>query len=181
MSKIKLANGDVYAVADYASQNSFVILLGGMSASEVLESMTEENLSAIQFVTDGGEVTGEYKNKLLCDSTVNGDTLAVNINDADLCRYGLTLDENSRIVSATAQRYAPKGATIVDELPDGDIHDYLYVDGKFIYDPMPIPDEPDPHPTQEERITALEVENAQLKEALDLLLSGATEEADADG
>lgn len=40
---------------------------------------------------------------------------------------------------------------------------------------------PDPQPTQEERIAALEVENAQLKEALDLLLSGATEEADADG
>ena len=40
---------------------------------------------------------------------------------------------------------------------------------------------PEPQPTQDERITALEVENAQLKEALDLLLSGATEEADADG
>ena len=39
----------------------------------------------------------------------------------------------------------------------------------------------EPQPTQEERIAALEVENAQLKEALDLLLSGATEEADADG
>lgn len=40
---------------------------------------------------------------------------------------------------------------------------------------------PDPQPTQEERIAALEVENAQLKEALDLLLSGATEEAETDG
>ena len=39
----------------------------------------------------------------------------------------------------------------------------------------------EPQPTQEERIAALEVENAQLKEALDLLLSGATEEADGDG
>lgn len=35
--------------------------------------------------------------------------------------------------------------------------------------------------SEAERITALEVENAQLKEALDLLLSGATEEAEADG
>lgn len=40
---------------------------------------------------------------------------------------------------------------------------------------------PEDTPTQEDRITALEVENAQLKEALDLLLSGATEEGEADG
>lgn len=36
-------------------------------------------------------------------------------------------------------------------------------------------------PTQEERIAALEEENKYLKEALDLLLSGATEEGEADG
>ena len=36
-------------------------------------------------------------------------------------------------------------------------------------------------PTTEERLAALEEENRQLKEALDLLLSGATEEADANG
>ncbi len=34
-------------------------------------------------------------------------------------------------------------------------------------------------PTTEERLAALEEENRQLKEALDLLLSGATEEASA--
>ena len=36
-------------------------------------------------------------------------------------------------------------------------------------------------PTQEERIVALEEENKQLKEALELLLSGATEEGEANG
>ena len=36
-------------------------------------------------------------------------------------------------------------------------------------------------PTTEERLAALEEENRQLKEALDLLLSGATEEASANG
>ena len=156
MSKIKLANGDVYAVADYASQNSFVILLGGMNASEVLESMTEENLSAIQFMTDGGAVTGVYRNKLLCGYSNDDDTLEVSINDADLCRYGLILDENSRIVSAVAQRYAPENAIIVDNLPEGNPHDYLYIDGEYVHDPLPIPDGPDPRPTQEERIKALE-------------------------
>ena len=36
-------------------------------------------------------------------------------------------------------------------------------------------------PTTEQLLAALEEENRQLKEALDLLLSGATEEADANG
>lgn len=36
-------------------------------------------------------------------------------------------------------------------------------------------------PTQEQRIAALEEENKHLKEALDLLLSGATQEGEADG
>lgn len=41
--------------------------------------------------------------------------------------------------------------------------------------------EPEAKPTQEERIAALEEENKHLKEALDLLLSGATEEGETDG
>lgn len=36
-------------------------------------------------------------------------------------------------------------------------------------------------PTMEDRLAALEAENKQLKEALDLLLSGETEEGEADG
>lgn len=43
-------------------------------------------------------------------------------------------------------------------------------------------EEPEAKPSQEERIAALEEENKHLKEALDLLLSGATEEeGEADG
>lgn len=42
------------------------------------------------------------------------------------------------------------------------------------------PEPEEPPISNEERIAALEVENAQLKEALDLLLSGATEEGEAD-
>ena len=65
------------------------------------------------------------------------------------------------------------------------IYRYKLVDGKPVERTASEMDAdyvlPDPQPTQEERITALEAENAQLKEALDLLLSGATEEADADG
>lgn len=35
---------------------------------------------------------------------------------------------------------------------------------------------PQPEPTAQERLTALETENAQLKEALNLLLEGVTED-----
>lgn len=149
MSELKLFDGVIHNIADYATPNSFVILLDSIPASEVLATLTEENLSEIQFLTDSGAVTGTYHNKLLCGYTDNGDTLAVNINDADLCRYGLILDENNRIIDAPVQRYAPADVIIVDKLPDGDFRDYLYIDGEYVYDPLPRPEpvEPTPEPT----------------------------------
>ena len=139
MSKLKLFNGVTYLVEDYATPNRFVIILDSLTSAEVLENLTEGNLSKIQFLTDSGAVTGTYYNKLLCGYTDNGGTLAVSINDADLCRYGLVLDENNRIIDAPVQRYAPADAIIVDKLPDGDYHDYLYVSGECVYDPLPKP------------------------------------------
>lgn len=138
MSKLKLYNGIIYPIADYATPNNFVIFLGSLTVSEVLATLTERNLSKIQFLTDNGAVTGTYQNKLLCGYTDNSNTLAVSINDADLCRYGLVLDENNRIVDALVQRYAPEGTIIVDTLPDGNIADYLYVNGEYVHEPLPI-------------------------------------------
>lgn len=146
MPKLKLSSGVTYSIADYATPNSFDILLGYLTVSEVLDTMTEENLSEIQFLTDSGAVTGTYRNKLLCGHTDNGDTIAVRVNDADLCRHGLVLDENNRIIAATAQRYATADAIIVDELPKGDFHDYLYVNGEYVYDPLPRPEPVEPEP-----------------------------------
>ena len=165
MNTIRLNNGTVYKIADYASHDRFSIILGDTTAEIVLKCLTEENLSEIQFMTDSEAVTGAYKNKLLCGYTDCGDTLEVRVNDADLVRHGLTLDDDSRIVSAVPQRYAQDGAIIVDKLPDGNYSDYLYVDGEFTYDPLP-KDEVKNQPTQEERITALEEENAVLLECL---------------
>ena len=136
---LKLSNGVIYKIADYATQNNFVILLDHLNASEVLKTLTEENLTEIQFLTDSGAVIGTYHNKLLCGYTDNGVTLSVKINDTDLCRYGLVLDENSRIIDAPVQRYAPADVIIVDKLPDGDFHDYLYLNGEYVYDPLPKP------------------------------------------
>lgn len=153
MAKLKLSNGMVYPIADYATPDNFVILLGSMTAFEVLESLTEENLSKIQFLTDSGAVTGTYHNKLLCGHTDNGDTLAVNINDSDLCRYGLILDDNSRIIDAPVKRYAPADAIIVDELPDGYLHDYQYINNEYVYNPVP-KEEPVETPSQLDIIEA---------------------------
>lgn len=166
MSKIKFSNDSVYSISDYAAPNRFVVLLDNLTATDVLENLTEENLSEIQFMTDDGAVTGVYHSKLLCGYEEYENMLKVRINDADLCRYGLMLDEDNRIVSAIEQRYAPDNAVIVNALPDGDIHDYLYVDGEYIYSPLPIPEPEEPQPTQEDRIAALEEQNAFLTECL---------------
>jgi hypothetical protein len=52
-------------------------------------------------------------------------------------KYALNLAEDNRILSATYAKYAPENAILVDTLPEGDIADYLYVDGEYIYSPLP--------------------------------------------
>lgn len=171
MAILKLYDSTTHRIADYATPNAFSVRLDSLTADEVLETLTEENLSEIQFITDSGAVTGVYRDKLLRGYADNGNTLAVRIDDADLVRYGLVLDENNRIVFATAQRYAPADAIIVDNLPDGNLHDYLFIDGEYVYDPLPVPEPSDPQPTQEERIQQLEEQNAMLTECI-LEMSG---------
>ena len=63
---------------------------------------------------------------------------------------------SNRILSAGYVAPPSTNALIVDSIPDSDLYDYLYIDGEYIYDPLPIPDDPEPKPTQEERIKALE-------------------------
>ena len=57
-------------------------------------------------------------------------------------KYALNLAEDGRILSATYEKYAPENAVLVDTLPDGDISDYLYQDGSYVYDPLLVPEEP---------------------------------------
>lgn len=93
-------------------------------------------------------------------------------------KYALNLAEDHRILSATFEQYAPENAVLVDELPEGNIADYLYRDGQYIYAPLPEP-EPEPvEPTAEERITALEEALAQTDEtAIALYEAQAEQEA----
>ena len=84
----------------------------------------------------------------------------------------LELGEDGRVVSVAWYRKPPAGALIVprDALPEGDVSQYRYVGGAFVYDPLPEPEpEPEPEaptPTPEERIAALE----QLTEEQDAAL-----------
>lgn len=53
-------------------------------------------------------------------------------------RYALNLAEDGRILSATYEKYAPADAVLVDELPEGNLYEYRYVDREYVYDPIPV-------------------------------------------
>lgn len=64
-------------------------------------------------------------------------------------KFALNLAEDNRILSACV--VLPNGnydgMPLVDVLPDGDISDYLYIDGQYIFDPLPEPVPPEPVPS----------------------------------
>lgn len=56
--------------------------------------------------------------------------------------YLILLDDNNRIVAArdyTPGEDIPDGHIPTNSLPPGDMHDYRYEDGEFVYDPIPAP------------------------------------------
>lgn len=83
--------------------------------------------------------------------------------------YALNLADDGRILSATYPQFAPADAVIVNALPDGNIADYRYEDGKYVYDPLPEPDrEPEePEHTLEERVATVESDVASLTAAIE--------------
>lgn len=51
--------------------------------------------------------------------------------------FALNIDpQTHRILSATFPQYAGADATIVDYLPEGDISNYLYINGGYIFSPI---------------------------------------------
>lgn len=61
-----------------------------------------------------------------------------------MAAFVLSLNEESRITSVCIAQPGGnyKGFPVVESIPDGDLLDYRYVDGLFVYDPLPEP-EPD--------------------------------------
>lgn len=80
-------------------------------------------------------------------------------------QYALSLATDKRVLHATYDEYAPPEWPRVEELPMGDVTDYKYIDGQYIYDPCPKPEPPAlPQPTDTEaRLTALEEDLAATK------------------
>lgn len=79
--------------------------------------------------------------------------------------YALNLAEDGRVLSVTFEKYAPVNAVIVEELPEGDVSSYRYVDGEFIYDPVPVV-EVEEQPTQLDRIEAQLIYTAMMTDTL---------------
>lgn len=69
--------------------------------------------------------------------------------------YALNLNEENRVLSVTFDKYAPDTHPRVEELPEGNIADYLYVDGEFVHDPLPEPELPEAEPTVEDVLNVL--------------------------
>lgn len=83
--------------------------------------------------------------------------------------YALNLDEETgRILSATFPRYATSGMPMVDELPEGNIGNWLYKDGEYVYDPLPEEEIPDETTIEdlEGKVVALEEQNETLLQCI---------------
>lgn len=70
--------------------------------------------------------------------------------------YSLNLSDDNRILSACVCLDGFKYNNTVDTLPDGNITDYKYIDGKYVYEPLPETESSEPAPTIEERLSAIE-------------------------
>ena len=67
--------------------------------------------------------------------------------------FALNLNTENRILSACiVLPSTPKTMPRVETLPDGNVTDYLYVNGEYVYDPLPVPPEPTPEPSASELI-----------------------------
>lgn len=89
-----------------------------------------------------------------------------------MSKYALNLDADARILSATYEAYAVAGMPIVDILPDNDITDYKYIDGSYVYDPLPRPEPQPEEPSVEEDTLSMLVEH---EERIIMLELGLTE------
>ena len=81
-------------------------------------------------------------------------------------KYALNLAEDRRVLSATFEKYAPADSVLVDELPDGNLSDYLWQDGAFVYDPLPEPEPVPEEPSQLDRVEAQATYTAMMTDTL---------------
>ena len=69
--------------------------------------------------------------------------------------YSLNLYTDNRVLSACVCLDCFEYINIVETLPEGDISDYKYIDGKYVYDPLPKPEPQPEEPTTDDVLNAL--------------------------
>lgn len=69
--------------------------------------------------------------------------------------YALNLDKDGRILSACVCLEGFEYENVVDTLPDGSISDYKYINGEYVYDPLPEPEPQPEEPTTNDVLDAL--------------------------
>lgn len=69
--------------------------------------------------------------------------------------FALNLAEDGRVLAVTYEEYATEEMPLVDSIPEGNVSDYRYVDGKFVSDPLPKPEQPEDEATTDDVLNAL--------------------------
>lgn len=81
--------------------------------------------------------------------------------------YALNLNSDNRILSAC--KVLPNGnynsMTIVNNIPEGNIYDYLYINNEFVHDPIPLI-ETEPQPSQLDILEAQVTYTAMMTDTL---------------
>ena len=69
--------------------------------------------------------------------------------------YSLNLNADNRILSACICLEGFEYMNVVDALPDGSISDYKYINGEYVYNPLPEPEPQPEEPTTDDVLNAL--------------------------
>ena len=89
-------------------------------------------------------------------------------------KFALNLDTDSRILSVCGVIEGQPYDVIVEDFPKGkgvDVHDYLYINGEYVYSPEPKDDPGEPGPTVEEDTLAMLVDHEERLITLELGLN----------
>lgn len=70
-------------------------------------------------------------------------------------KFAIYLEDDGRILSSTFECYATPDAVLVNYIPAGNLRHYRFVDGDYIYDPLPKPEQPVAEPTADEILNAM--------------------------
>lgn len=85
--------------------------------------------------------------------------------------YAIQTDSTYRINRWEFTKYVPSEQLdqyiLVDTIPEGNLTDYLYIGEKYVYDPLPEPEQPAPASSLETRVATVEAGVVALTTAIE--------------